>query len=67
MNGSYFASQLKNVWFYVQMFCPKQEHCYDLKFSLCADVSYFLCSLRKSDYVFSQQKQVVFAHNLHTF
>lgn len=48
--------KLKNVWFYLQMFCPSRKHCFDLKFSLCADVSYFLCSLRKIDHFFSQQK-----------
>lgn len=48
--------KLKNVRFYLQMFCPSRKHCFDLKFSLCADVSYFLCSLRKIDHFFSQQK-----------
>ena len=46
----------KMFGFMCKCFAPSRKHCYDLKFSLCADVSYFLCSLRKSDYVFSQQK-----------
>jgi len=50
--------KLKKKMFGFMGECFAQEHCYDLKFSLCADVSYFLCCLRKSDYkFFSQRKQ----------